>query len=78
MKLNTTLTWIILIILTIVSALVSKLNSNYVVLIILLLSSLKFLGIAFQFMELKKAHAFWKIMIGAFVLIFLSVILGLN
>ncbi|WP_033961516.1 cytochrome C oxidase subunit IV family protein [Psychroserpens jangbogonensis] len=72
MKLNATLTWIILIILTIVSALVSKLNSNYIVLLILLLSSLKFLGIAFQFMELKKAHGFWKGIIVAFLLFFIT------
>jgi len=60
MKNAATITWFILILLTITSALVSKLESKYVVLIILTLSVLKFFGIAFQFMEIKKAHVFWK------------------
>jgi hypothetical protein len=72
MKMNSNLTWIVLIILTIASALISKLNSHYVVLIILVFSSLKFLGIAFQFMELKKAHLFWKAMIVSFLVIFVT------
>lgn len=70
MKNKATLTWIILIVLTIASALISKVESKYVVLIILILSALKFLGIAFQFMELKKAHPFWKGIILGFVFLF--------
>lgn len=65
-----TITWIILIVLTITSALVSKLETKYVVLIILILSALKFFGIAFQFMEIKKAHVFWKTLIIGFILFF--------
>lgn len=67
MNKKATITWIILIVLTIASALISKLESKYVVLIILLLSALKFIGIAFQFMEVKKAHPFWKGTIIGFV-----------
>ncbi|WP_341216532.1 cytochrome C oxidase subunit IV family protein [uncultured Wocania sp.] len=70
MNKTATITWIILIVLTITSALVSKLESKYVVLIILILSTLKFFGIAFQFMEIKKAHLFWKIIIVGFILFF--------
>lgn len=70
MKNTATITWIVLIVLTIISALVSKLDSKYVVLIILILSGIKFLGIAFQFMELKKAHVFWKTIIIGFVFFF--------
>ena len=70
MKNTLTITWIILIVLTITSALVSKLDSKYVVLIILILSALKFFGIAFQFMEIKKAHLFWKTIIIWFVFLF--------
>lgn len=70
-----TITWISLIGLTIVSALVSKMENIYVVLIILILSALKFLGIAFQFMEMKKANVFWKILIIGFILIFTTAIL---
>jgi hypothetical protein len=72
MKMNANLTWIILIVLTIASAFVSKLTSNYVVLIILLFASLKFLGIAFQFMEMKKAHVFWKGLIIGFLFLFVA------
>lgn len=70
MKNTATITWIILLVLTITSALVSKLESKYVVFIILILSALKFFGIAFQFMEIKKAHVFWKIIIIGFILLF--------
>lgn len=69
------LTWTILIILTIASALISKLDGAYIALIILILAALKFLGIAFQFMELKKAHTFWKGMIIGFLAVFALVIL---
>lgn len=75
MKNKATLTWIILIVLTIVSALISKLENSYVVLIILALSALKFFGIAFQFMEVKKAHVFWKISVAGFIVVFFGVIL---
>ena len=70
MKNTATITWIILLVLTITSALVSKLESKYVVFIILILSALKFFGIAFQFMEIKKAHVFWKTIIIGFVFLF--------
>ena len=70
MKNTTIITWIILIVLTITSALVSKLESKYVVFIILILSALKFFGIAFQFMEIKKAHVFWKTIIIGFIFLF--------
>lgn len=76
MKNITTITWIILIILTITSAFISNLEGTYVVLIILILSALKFFGIAFQFMELKKAHSFWKVSIIGFILIFATTLLA--
>jgi len=70
MKMTTTLTWVILIVLALVSAFVSNLENVFVVLIILVLASFKFFGIAFQFMELKKAHLFWKGMIIGFLVVF--------
>lgn len=70
MNKSATITWIILMVLTIASALVSKLESKYIVLLILILSALKFFGIAFQFMEINKAHVFWKILIIGFILFF--------
>lgn len=70
MKKSVTITWIILILLTISSALVSNLDSKYVVLIILILSALKFFGIAFRFMEIRKANLFWKTIIIGFIFLF--------
>ncbi|WP_246067674.1 cytochrome C oxidase subunit IV family protein [Changchengzhania lutea] len=70
MKKAATITWIILIVLTIVSALISKLEGAYIVVMILILAVFKFLGIAFQFMEIKKAHSFWKTLIIVFIFLF--------
>ncbi|MGB1307817.1 MAG: cytochrome C oxidase subunit IV family protein [Oceanihabitans sp.] len=71
MKINTNITWVLLILLTIISAFVAKLENTYVAIIILLLAAFKFIGIAFQFMELKKAHSFWKGITVGFVLVFI-------
>lgn len=43
--------------------------------IILALFMLKFLGVAFYFMELKKAHVFWKSVVIIFVMLFSTIIL---
>ena len=61
-----------LILLTVVSAFVSNniIDSSYVAAIIIILSILKFIGVSFYFMELKKAHVFWKSSILFFVFIF--------
>ncbi len=68
-------TLVILVILTILSAIVSNYAWNYVTTIILILAGLKFIGIAYYFMDLQKAHTFWKVIIGVFVLIMIAVIL---
>lgn len=70
MKNTATLTWIILIVLTITSALLSRIENKYIVFSILILSALKFLAVAFQFMEIKKAHVFWKTIIISFIFVF--------
>ena len=69
-----TFTWIIFIVLTIASALISTLEGTSVELLLLILSALKFFGIAFQFMELKKANLFWKGLIIGFILIFATIL----
>jgi hypothetical protein len=61
------ITWLILIGLTILSAVFANLDLANVALIILALSFLKFIGVAFFFMELKKANAFWKVLLVAFL-----------
>ena len=70
--------WLVLIILTISTALVSNstLNILNAAIVILGLAVVKFLGVSFYFMELKKAHSFWKTTVLVYVLL-LSIILGL-
>ena len=53
-------TLIILLVLTITASVISNSSSSSVKMAILGVASLKFIGVAFQFMELKKAHIFWK------------------
>ncbi len=76
MKKNDIYTLGILILLTLVSALfATKFESvKYISLGILLLSAIKFLLVAFQFMELKKAHVFWKILLIGYLSIFILII----
>lgn len=53
------ITWIILLLLTLATALIAGMgNAAY---LILGISAMKFLLVAFQFMELKNAHSFWKV-----------------
>lgn len=75
MNKSTTITWIFLIMLTIASALISNLEGKYIVLLILVFAVLKFIGIAFQFMELKKAHAFWQVSVLVFLVLFITTLL---
>jgi hypothetical protein len=68
------ITWLVLILLTIVSTLFANSEIKYFAIIILGLSFLKFIGVAFYFMELKKANYFWKVLLICFVgLLFLAV-----
>lgn len=69
------ITWVSLLILTILSVLFSNLEKKFIVFLLLGLAILKFFGVVFQFMELKKAHVFWKVSILFFVLIFSLLIL---
>jgi hypothetical protein len=41
------------------------------------LSSIKFLLVAFQFMELKKAHSFWKILLSSYLILFTLIVSAL-
>ncbi len=47
---------------------------KYVVFVILIVSGIKFSLIAFQFMELKKAHIFWKTALICFLVLFFGVV----
>ncbi len=74
---KTTITLGSLLVLTIISTAVSNVDSSYTLIGILLLAALKFIGVSFYFMELKKAHAFWKAAIILFLILFLSIVLYL-
>ena len=75
---NSIFTLVILILLTIAVAIISKIAGVYVVIGILVLSALKFIGISFFFMDLIKAHPFWKISVGVYLLVFVSILLILK
>ena len=77
MKDSNTKTLIVLIVLTVVVVgFLSGMEetSNKWFMLILGVSSVKFLLVAFQFMELKKAHVAWKIVLSAYLLFFFSAI----
>ena len=77
MKKKDLITLAILTILTISTALLSTtFNSiKYVSFFILILSIIKFVLVAFQFMELKKAHSFWKYFLLGYLAIFLIIMM---
>jgi len=76
MKKKDIYTLIFLILLTLVSALFAEKSGSikYMYLTVLLLSAIKFLLVAFQFMELKKAHIFWKILLISYLSIFILIV----
>ena len=69
------ITWILLMVLTLLAGIASSASTSYIAPIIILLASLKFIGVAFNFMELKKAHLVWQILILSFVVVFSGIIL---
>jgi hypothetical protein len=79
MKKSILLPWIALIILTISSAIISNyfFKATILVELILWLAALKFIAVAYYFMELKKAHVFWKVSTITFLLIFFISIISI-
>ncbi len=66
--------------LILLTALIAFFSNNFydfhhIIYIILILSCVKFLLVAFNFMELKKAHTFWKISLTAYLVLFIATIL---
>jgi heme/copper-type cytochrome/quinol oxidase subunit 4 len=76
MKLTHQNTIIYLYILTVIMALASHYlyGISIFVTLILGLSSIKFMLVAFQFMEMKKANGFWKFFIVFYLVIFVSAV----
>ena len=66
--------WFFLIVFTIISALFSD-NFKNGAIVILVLSVLKFIGVSFYFMEIKKAHIIWKASVVSFVTIFFVILM---
>jgi heme/copper-type cytochrome/quinol oxidase subunit 4 len=66
MKKSLIFTYGLLILLTVTTALISNATaiSKIVISLIMGLSAIKFILVAFQFMELKKANSFWKVSLG--------------
>lgn len=67
-------TWIGLITLTLVTGLIFMSDLKYGVVLIMLLSAIKFMLVGFEFMEIKAAHNFWKIALTAFLFIFMVIV----
>jgi len=63
----------VLILLTVLSV-IASISSSFIS-VIMILAALKFIGVSFYFMELKKAHAFWKYGLLLFLILFLILIL---
>lgn len=78
MKKSFIFTYILLILLTAATALVSTTGaiSKIAIFLIMGISAIKFLLVAFQFMELKKANSFWKVSLSLVLgIIILTVVL---
>jgi len=69
-------TLVLLILLTVVTAVISVNYNNLKIIsiIILGLGGIKFLAVSFQFMELKKANSFWKILISTILFVIIGII----
>ncbi|WP_417238260.1 cytochrome C oxidase subunit IV family protein [Bizionia sp.] len=60
---------VVLLILTVISAVISNLELGNTTEIIMILAAIKFLIVAFYFMELREAHVLWKaLLIGCLTL----------
>jgi hypothetical protein len=80
MKNSLILIYILLLIITITTACVSSLFgvSAFITSLIMGLAFFKFLLVAFQFMDLKKAHSFWKISLIITLGLFVVLIIGIK
>lgn len=77
MKKQSSITWIILLVLTVIAGLISGSSYEYISIFILLFASLKFVGVAFDFMEMRKANRAWQVLLIAYLLLFNGIVLTL-
>jgi len=80
MKKSFIFTYVLLILMTAATALVSASSviSKTAIFLIMGISAIKFLLVAFQFMELKKANSFWKISLILTLGLIIILIIGLK
>ncbi len=80
MRLTLGNTWFLLMLLVISTTICTFFykSNQYFWELVLLLSGLKFILVAFFFMELKKAHVFWKIFILFYIFLFATLLLLLK
>jgi hypothetical protein len=70
------ITYIALVILTFSGALLAGLTLNKsIVIAIVIITVVKFLTVAFEFMELKTAHNFWKVLLTFYAIIISTIIM---
>jgi len=75
MKRQLSLIFGILLVLTIITAFLTEYSVQKMVAVaILALSGIKFLLVAFHFMELKKANVFWKVTLVFFLMLLIGII----
>ncbi|MBK9794170.1 MAG: hypothetical protein IPP60_14000 [Sphingobacteriales bacterium] len=58
---------LLLLLFTLITAFVS--GKQYALIVILLIADIKLFLVAFQFMELKKAHLFWRITLSLLIIL---------
>ncbi|MBK9792096.1 MAG: cytochrome C oxidase subunit IV family protein [Sphingobacteriales bacterium] len=59
--------WLLLILFTLITAFISR--NHYALIAILLLADIKLFLVAFHFMELKKAHTFWRMALSLLIVL---------
>ncbi|MCW8981959.1 MULTISPECIES: cytochrome C oxidase subunit IV family protein [Altibacter] len=69
------ITWLLLLFLTITSLIFSNPELQQTASILMGLAILKIIGVAFYFMELRRAHLFWKLLLIFFLLLLCAVLL---
>lgn len=68
--------WVVLITLTLVGyfSSITEMEKMTLILSLLVVTIVKFIGVGFQFMELKKAHIFWKVSLVALLSVYVLLV----
>jgi len=72
-----TITWVVLLVLSVISGISSTDGSYFITVLILIMAVIKFILVSFNFMELSKANIYWKIAVVSFLAIFSIIILSI-